>query len=67
MARGMTRPHRDAGRLTREADRARIGVYYPILDLTGAVWFERSGFVSEAVRLRSFRQISGAGKRTTPQ
>jgi hypothetical protein len=37
-------PHRDARRCTREADRARIGVYYPILDLTGAVWFERSGF-----------------------
>jgi hypothetical protein len=22
----------------------RIGVYHPIIDLTGAVWFERSGF-----------------------
>jgi len=39
---GCTLPHRDARR--KDADRARIGVYYPIIDLTGAVWFERSGF-----------------------
>ena len=35
-------------------------MYQPELDLTVCAWFERSGFVSEVIRLRSFSPSSSA-------
>src|SRR5262249_4167558 len=38
-------------------------LYQPELDLTVCAWFERSGFVSEVIRLRSFSPSSSAWHR----
>src|SRR5262245_26182611 len=52
----------DNGRPSHSGTNA-VQLYQPELDLTVCAWFERSGFVSEVIRLRSFSPSSSAWHR----